>query len=178
MLLRILNTTLFFIRSSAAALLFVFTFVYESFAQDTTALLIIKNVPIVIGSINDRPAYFLIDTGASITMLNESLGATYGFEVVYNKYFAKGRIAGMGGRSVLREARDVRIKLGIHELNFINKAANFDSISAMFADDDIIIAGIIGADLLYLLGSRIDLGLGIIVFKPNKPVNRLDLSRK
>jgi hypothetical protein len=178
MFLKTLNTPFFLFRSSFATLLLVFVFVSKSFAQDTTALLIIKSVPIVIGSINDSPAYFLIDTGASITMLNESQAQTYGFEVVSNKFFAKGRIAGMGGRSFLKEARGVRIKLGIHELNFINKAANFDSISAMFADDDIIIAGIIGADLLYILGSRIDLGLGIIVFKPNKPANRLDLSCK
>jgi hypothetical protein len=137
----------------------------KSFAQDTTSLLIIRNIPIILGAINNKPAYFLIDTGASITMLNESVSSTYKFKVVNNLYFAGYEIVGMGGRTFIKEVRTARLRLGIHELNFINKASDLEGISEQFADSDIIIAGIIGTDVLYALGSKIDLEARIIVFK-------------
>jgi len=154
-----------FERKCFAIMIISFAFVCKGFAQDTASLIIIRNIPIVLGAINNKPAYFLIDTGASFTMLNESLGGTYKFKVVKNMYFARGEIVGMGGKSFIKEVKTVRLTLGIHELKFINKASDLGRISEQFADFDIIIAGIIGSDVLHALGSKIDLESGIIVFK-------------
>jgi hypothetical protein len=152
-------------RTYAVAALISLVIVSKSPAQDTTALVIIKNVPLVLGSINNHPAYFLIDTGASVTLLNESLQRWYHFEVVDNRYLINHEIVGMGGKSALREARSATVKIGIHELYFINKASDLDNISAEFAPFNIRIAGIIGTDLLSVLGSVIDLGSKTIVFR-------------
>jgi hypothetical protein len=152
-------------RTCAIAALISLAMVSKSPAQDTTALVIIKNIPLVLGSINNQPAYFLIDTGASVTLLNESLQRWYNFEVVENQYLVKHEIIGMGGRSSLREARAARVKIGIHELYFINMASDLGNISAEFAAFNITIAGIIGTDLLTVLGGVIDLELKTIVFR-------------
>jgi hypothetical protein len=152
-------------RTCAVTALISLVMAGKSLAQDTTALTIIKNVPLVLGAINDQPAYFLIDTGASVTLLNESLQNRYHFEVVDNRYLIKHDIIGMGGRSALKEARTARVKIGVHEIFFINMASDLDNISAEFAPFKITIAGIIGTDLLITLGSVVDLESKTIVFR-------------
>src|SRR5688500_15425250 len=99
-------------RTYAVTALISLVLVSKSSAQDTTALVIIKNVPLLLGSINNHPAYFLIDTGASVTLLNGSLQRRYNFEVVDNRYLINHEIVGMGGKSALREARSARVKIG------------------------------------------------------------------
>ena len=139
--------------------------VCESLAQDTTALLVIKNVPMIKGSINGKPAFFVVDTGASITILNGSLARMYNYKVIDNRYLERCRIIGLGGESVLREAKFVTVRLGGHDLNFINKVADLNRLSSHFEDYDIQIAGIIGTDLLRILGGVIDMQAETITFK-------------
>jgi Aspartyl protease len=140
-------------------------------AQDTTRLQVIKNVPIVEGTINGIPAYFLIDTGSTITVLNESLAHDYNFSVVKNRFLNNRCVIGMGGRCYLKEARHVTVGLGSLHLEFVNKSADLTLLSDQFASKGITIAGIIGNDLLCFLGSRIDLRSRTIVFKPdNAPI--------
>lgn len=145
---------------------------YEGFSQDTTALLVIKNVPIVEGTINGKPAYFVVDTGASITILNGNMSRKYGYRVIENRYLERCRIIGLGGESSLREARFATVKLGSHELNFINRVADLESLSNHFDDYDLEIAGIIGTDLLRILGSKIDMAAGTIMFNKAIKIER------
>jgi predicted aspartyl protease len=137
----------------------------ESLAQDTTAIMVVKNIPIIKGSINGKAAYFVVDTGASITILNGNLSKAYSYKVVDNRYLERCRIVGLGGECVLREAKFATVKLGRHELNFINRVADLHRLSEHFAEYNLEIAGIIGMDLLRILGSRIDMDAGVIVFK-------------
>jgi predicted aspartyl protease len=137
----------------------------ESFAQDTTAIMVIKNIPIIKGTINGKAAYFVVDTGASITILNGALARAYSYKVVDNRYLERCRIVGLGGECVLREAKFATVKLGHHELNFINRVSDLHRLSAHFSEYNLEIAGIIGMDLLRILGSRIDMDAGVIIFK-------------
>ena len=130
--------------------------VLQSRAQDTVSFRVIKNVAILEGKINDNTAFFIVDTGATITLLNESLAKHFNFYVVDNKYFSKRSVLGLGGRSVIKEARSATIKVGPHEIKFITKAADLDNLTAYFFDTNLKIAGIIGTDLLYMLNGSID----------------------
>jgi len=140
-------------------------------AQDTARLKVIHNVPIVKGTINGLTAHFLVDTGSTITVLNEALKEQYGFFTLKNRFWNKRCIIGMGGRCFLKEARDVTIGLGGMHLEFVNKTADLTLLSDQFATHGITIAGIIGTDLLCFLGSSIDLKAKVIVFNTDtRPV--------
>lgn len=138
-------------------------------AQDTTALLVINNIPLMHGTINNKPAYFVVDTGASVTLLNASQGKEYNFVVRNNRYLDRAGIVGISGSSMLKEAWGVTVVLGSHQLNFINRAADLDNIAAQFNSYGVSVAGIIGTDLLRILGSKIDLEEGVIIFTRVNP---------
>lgn len=145
-------------------------------AQDTTQLQVIRNIPIVEGTINGIPAYFLVDTGSTVTVLNESLRHVYQFSVAKNRFWSNRCVIGMGGRCFLKEARQVTVGLGKIHLEFVNKTTDLTMLSDQFAAQGITIAGILGTDLLCFLGSRIDLQNRTIVFKPDNkqpPVNKI-----
>lgn len=146
-----------------------FAIVCQSIAQDTTALLVINNIPLIHGTINNKPAYFVVDTGASVTLLNESLQKEYNFVVRNNRYLDRANIVGVAGSSSLKEAWSVQVILGSYQLNFINRAADLDNIAARFSSYGVTVAGIIGTDLLRILGSKIDLEEGIIIFTRVNP---------
>lgn len=153
----------------AVSLLILFTGLVQTgrcYGQDTTQLRVIRNVPIVRGTINGLVAYFLVDTGSTVTVLNESLQSHYGFSVVKNRFWDRRCVVGMGGRCSLKEAQDVTVGLGSISLAFVNKASDLTMLSEQFVANDIVIAGIIGTDLLCFLGSKIDLRERTIVFKP------------
>jgi hypothetical protein len=134
------------------------------FMQDTARLKVIRNIPIVKGTINGIAAHFLVDTGSTITVLNESLQHDYGFSVSKNRFWNRRLIIGMGGRCFLKQADDVTIGLGNMHLEFVNKTADLSLLSEQFASKGIAIAGIIGTDLLCFLGANIDLKTQIITF--------------
>ncbi|SKC84073.1 Aspartyl protease [Ohtaekwangia koreensis] len=138
--------------------------VLECLAQDTIAFKIIRNVAIIEGDINGTLALFIIDTGASITLLNESLSTLYNFRVVDNKYFARRHIVGLGGRSMIKEVRSATIKIGAIEIKFINKASDLDNLTAYFDDREVKIAGILGTDVMTALGGKIDFSTSRIIF--------------
>jgi len=141
------------------------------FAQDTARLKVIHNVPIVKGTINGLTAHFLIDTGSTITVLNEALQGHYGFSTLKNRFWNKRCIIGMGGRCFLKEAHDATIGLGNMHLEFVNKTTDMTLLSDQFAAQGITIAGIIGTDLLCFLGSSIDLKAHVIIFNTDtRPV--------
>jgi hypothetical protein len=158
-----------------ALLIFVMFFGFLStgacFAQDTARLTVIRNIPIVKGTINGITAYFIVDTGSTITVLNESLRNDYGFSVIKNHFWNRRLIIGMGGRAFLKQVNDVTIGLGNMHLEFVNKSADLTLLSEQFATHGITIAGIIGTDLLCFLHSQIDLHDKVIVFKTDtRPV--------
>jgi len=137
------------------------------FAQDTARIQVIRNVPIIKGTINGITAHFIIDTGSTITVLNESLQHEYGFAISRNRFWNRRLIIGMGGRCFLKQVDDVTIGLGSMHLEFVNKGADLTLLSEQFARHGITIAGIIGTDLLCFLQSQIDLHERVIIFKTN-----------
>jgi hypothetical protein len=132
--------------------------------QDTARLKVIRNIPIIKGTINGITAHFLVDTGSTITVLNESLQDHYGFSVAKNRFWNKRCVIGMGGRCFLKEVHDVTVGLGGMHLEFVNKSSDLTMLSEQFAAHGIAIAGIIGTDLLCFLGANIDLKTQVITF--------------
>lgn len=129
---------------------------FKSSAQDTTTLIMIGKVPMIKGSINGKLAYFIVDTGASFTVLNEGESKYYGFSVHDNAYYQACQMVGIGGISDLKEARKAHIKLGEQEIAFINKSMPMHGIQGHFRGHRIRVAGIIGTDLLSIMGCQID----------------------
>ena len=139
------------------------TDVLSCMAQDTITFKLVRNIALIEGYINGAAAYFILDTGASITLLNETLSYEYNFKTIDNKFFSQRHIVGLGGRSAIKEVRSAVVRIGPHEIKFINKASNLDNLSAYFNDPNIKVAGIIGIDLLNILGGKIDFGDRTIV---------------
>jgi len=133
-------------------------------AQEFTRITIMHNLPVVKGKINDKDAYFILDTGASVTLLNNALAEDFGFAVVQNEYWENYVVTGLGGKHLIQEARNVVVQLGGERLAFINKACSLQKISKNFAADHIKIAGIIGSDIMGFLGSEINFANHYVIF--------------
>ncbi len=114
-------------------------------------------------SLNGKPAYFLIDTGASVTVLNSKSTKNYNFDVLERKGL---QTTGFGGSTA-----GVQIAFGA-DIEFNNK-----KISMGFLAQDLTkmirliqnstklrIVGIIGTDLLKRYGCRVDFGNKLLKF--------------
>jgi len=124
-------------------------------AQEVIRMMIRKQLPIVEGSINGMKAYFIIDTGASITVLNVDVAKKYHFIAVHNDFLNRYHITGLGGNCTILEVRNAELQFGRMKLEFINRACALDNISRRF-EPQMKIAGIIGTDVLAFLGSQIN----------------------
>ena len=152
-----------------SGIMMVVLFSLRSNAQESTTILMIHKLPVVKGNINGKEAYFILDTGASVTLLNNALADEFGFVVVQNEYWENYVVTGLGGKHLIQEARNVIVELGGHKLAFINKSCSLQRISKNFASDHIKIAGIIGSDVMGFLGTQINFATNSVVFY-QKPI--------
>jgi hypothetical protein len=106
----------------------------------------IKHIPVIQGRINGKRAYFIIDTGASCSILNQSVADRFGF-----KYFAtlEGNVAGFGGSAKVSQAFNCVIEFGPLRIgNVIFHTRHLDDLAAVIQEQEHIdIAGIIGSDI-------------------------------
>jgi hypothetical protein len=106
----------------------------------------IKHIPIIQGSINGKRAYFIIDTGASCSILNQSVADRFGF-----RYFAtlEGSVTGLGGSTKVSRAFNYIIEFGpLRICNVIFHTRHLDDLASVIQEqENIDIAGIIGSDI-------------------------------
>jgi hypothetical protein len=123
----------------------------------------IKHIPVIQGRINGKRAYFIIDTGASCSILNQSVADRFGF-----KYFAtlEGSVAGFGGTAKVNQAFNCIIEFGpLRICNVIFHTRHLDDLAAVIQDQEHIdIAGIIGSDIFKRYKIGIDYKTNTITF--------------
>jgi hypothetical protein len=115
----------------------------------------VNKIPVVEGKINGKKAYFIIDTGASISLLNETEANKFGFRFFTSEGL---EVHGLGGNGQINEATHCQVEFGslkIRGLKFHTKQLN-EVVRVIRQNEDIEIAGIIGANVIDYYGVTID----------------------
>ena len=112
-----------------------------------------KGIPIIKLELNGKHAYFVLDTGASLSVLDKSVKKHYGFTTrsVYD-VSSKNSILGIGGRQELYQAYNVSLTIKGEKTICIN----FKSINLSSLRRSLNVVGIIGSDFLLEHGYTID----------------------
>lgn len=116
----------------------------------------IKKIPVVEGKINGKRALFIVDTGASVSILNESLSKRFGFK--YLSAPSTQRVLGLGGQASMKIAFNCDVEFGNIRLNgvrFHSKPLG-EVLSAIRENEEIEIAGIIGGNIIQQYGITIN----------------------
>ena len=104
-----------------------------------------NKLPIVEGRINNRKAYFILDSGASISVLDETQSHKFKFDVEESDDEA----AGYGGVAQFSSVYNADIEMG--GLNMVTKFKSQDLtaiVVIMEATEGVTISGIIGNDIM------------------------------
>jgi predicted aspartyl protease len=117
-----------------------------------------QQIPVVEAFLNGKKAWFIIDTGATYTLLNASEASQFGFFVREHPLHRKTEVNGLGGKLILHETFSCRIDLGPLEIkHFPWKSGNINRLSAkILKNEKIRLAGILGSDLLSRYGINVN----------------------
>lgn len=118
--------------------------------EEYVSFRMVNRIPVVNGRINGKQAWFIVDTGASVSVLNAGEAEHFGFRVA-NTIHQQGRaINGLGGRSNVYAVSGCDLAIGHLPLKYI--AWHSQDMHALFSaiheNEEIRIAGIIGSDVL------------------------------
>ena len=142
-------------------------FAFNTFAQHPKVLKIVnlRSKPIVKGVLNGKMAYFLLDTGSDLTILDAGSARKYGFKTIQSKGKVL-MIEGLGGSH-----RDFRratgLKLFMDESLIYTHFFAFDLsniVNSLNANTGMKIVGIIGSDVMRKYGFKIDYGNKLVRF--------------
>lgn len=111
-------------------------------------------IPVVEGRLNGRQAFFIIDTGASVSVLNESEAGYFRFNVVSPLYSVNSTAIGFGGHSDLKDATGYDLEIGgMRVCNISFKTRNMaDFASVVMQYENLPVSGIIGSDVFKRYG--------------------------
>ena len=125
----------------------------------------LKSKPIVKGLLNGKVAYFLLDTGSDLTILNTRSAKEYGYKTIPGRSKVM-MIEGLGGSH-----RDFRratgLKLFMDESLIYTHFFAFDLtniINSLHNNTNMKIVGIIGSDIMKKYGFKIDYGNKLVSF--------------
>jgi predicted aspartyl protease len=123
----------------------------------------IGRIPVIEGKINGKRAYFIIDTGASCSILNQSVSERFGF-----KSFARDdeHVMALEGQAKMNHAFNCIVEVGPLRLkNVIFRTKCMDSfVNVIQTHENIEIAGIIGSDIFNRYGIAINFRSNTITF--------------
>lgn len=103
-------------------------------------------IPVVEGRINGKKAFFVIDTGASISILDEACSKRFGFRVTAS---VDRTVIGLGGESRINDAINCSVEFGplkIEHVIFRTKRLG-EFVAIIRKNNHVEIVGIIGADV-------------------------------
>lgn len=120
------------------------------------------NILIVGGYVNDKWAKFIVDTGASTSLLDLNQSKKYKFSYAIDP---ETRITGFGGRSHLMRTSTVLFNLnGLSAGDYQFSASDLKGLNNILAQNNQRVLGIIGSDYLRHHGAIIDYSQNKIVF--------------
>jgi hypothetical protein len=118
--------------------------------EEYVSFRMVNRIPVVNGRINGKQAWFIVDTGASVSVLNAREAKHFGFQVANTVHHEGRSINGLGGRSNVYAVSGCDLTIGHLPLKYI--AWHSQDMQALFRaiydNEEIRIAGIIGSDVL------------------------------
>jgi hypothetical protein len=123
----------------------------------------IGRIPVIEGKINGKRAYFIIDTGASCSILNQSVSERFGFKSYVRDDV---HVMALEGKAKMNHAFNCLVEVGPLRLsNVIFRTKCMDSfVSVIREQENIEIAGIIGSDIFNRYGIAINFKSNMITF--------------
>ena len=116
--------------------------------------------------LNDKKAYFLVDTGASCSVLNTKSAKYFGFAISGKRGKNTGGTTSFGRSTQSTPvAINAILEIGPHKINRAYLAKDLSSIKGFISRKTALqIAGILGTDMLRILGARLDLQQHVLTF--------------
>lgn len=105
----------------------------------------VNKIPVVEGKINGKKAFFIVDSGASLSVLDENQKNYYSFDTQESNIEA----AGYSGVAVFREVVGADIEIG--GIRFVTDFKSQDMskiVSIIRSTEGVSISGIIGSDIM------------------------------
>lgn len=117
----------------------------------------VGRIPVIEARLNGKPARFIIDTGASVSVLNTHEAGFYGFAIKPHDADAVD-VTGFSGVSQIQGAGQCTVEIGslrITHLRFRSRDMH-DFVQVLYPAGEARIAGILGSDLLMQYKMKID----------------------
>lgn len=110
-------------------------------------------IPIIEGSLNNKKVYFIVDSGASISVLDVTQSKKYGFSTLKQS----NTVVGFGGKSSYVDLQNTKIFIKDLQLNTSFKGNDLSLlIKTIEQNSNVTIIGIIGSDVFKENGMKID----------------------
>lgn len=105
----------------------------------------VNKVPVVEGTLNGKTAFFIVDSGASLSVLDDSQSDYFGFSTSKSNIAA----AGYGGVASFGNAYDVKLTIGGKKFDTDFKSQDLSKIVDLIRENDgVEISGIVGSDIM------------------------------
>ena len=112
-----------------------------------------NKIPVIEGKINGKKAYFIVDSGASVSVLDITQDRVYNF----NSYPLNEEAAGYGGYAKFYEVLGVRVHVGPSIVRTQFRSQDLSSIVELIRQHEgVRISGILGSDVWKDLDALID----------------------
>ncbi len=131
-----------------------------------------NRIPVIKATLNDKIAWFIVDTGASITLLNETEAKYFGFSM--NGHLrTKTELSGFSDQLVLAQTSICRMQIGqLKILQRVYRSVEMNSLFRTIEDGEKLkIGGIIGSDILARYGMNVSYETRTISYRIRKGFN-------
>lgn len=131
--------------------------------RQSTEILSLDKVPIIIVMLNGKAAYFVLDSGSDVTLIHNLETGKYQFN--FDKRASKSIIGAAGGNQPIHQASGIELHIAQRSLKTLFYATDLSSVvESLSQSTGYIISGIIGMDLMRRYGFEIDYGAQKVIF--------------
>lgn len=125
---------------------------------ESVTIVSLEDKPIIRTTLNGKEAFFLLDTGSSLSILDATQSKKFGYECSPQRSTRKIHAVFLdGSREALRHASDVNLWVGSKPVRTSFVACQLSElVRSMREKNKISIVGIIGSDIMQIYGFRID----------------------
>ena len=118
----------------------------------------VGKIPVIKTRLNGKQAYFIVDTGASVSILNEAEAAYYEFTVMNADVYATTEVLSFNGSALTGSVNTCTIEIGDVAIRYGNfRSKNMQDFAYILQkNENIRLAGILGADLMNRYSMRIN----------------------